>query len=362
MTNPRPRPGVLDIRPYVGGESDVQGAEDVIRLASNESALGASPKARAAYESVAAELHRYPDGASLRLRKAIGRVHGIDPARIVCGAGSDEILSLLGHLYAGPGDEVLYSEYGFLMYKILALAVGAKPVAATETNYRADIDAVLAAVNERTRIVILANPNNPTGTYLSTKEMQRLRAGLREEILLIVDAAYAEYVDANDYTPGVELVDAGENVAMTRTFSKIYGLAALRLGWCYAPSSITDLLNRVRGPFNVTAAAQAAGEAALGDAEFTDKVRRLNAEWRPWLSERLAGFGLAVTPSIANFVLARFEDAGQSAAAADFLKKRGILVRTVDAYGLADCLRITVGREEENKAVISALEEFLGSG
>ncbi len=362
MTSPRPRPGVLDISPYVGGASDVQGAEDVIRLASNESALGPSPRARAAYESVAAELHRYPDGASLRLRQAIGRTYGLDPARIVCGAGSDEILSLLGHLYAGPGDEVLYSEYGFLMYKIHALATGASPVAAPETDYRADVDAILALVSEKTRLVILANPNNPTGTYLSAGEVRRLRAGLREDIVLIVDAAYAEYTDADDYSPGVELVDAGENVVMTRTFSKIYGLAALRLGWCYAPPAIADLLNRVRDPFNVSAAAQAAGEAALGDAEFTDKVRRLNAEWRPWLSERLAGFGLAVTPSLANFVLVRFKDAGQSAAAADFLKGRNILVRTVDAYGLADCLRITVGREEENKAVVTALQEFFGSG
>lgn len=359
MTGPRPRPGVLDISPYVGGESDVPGAEDVIRLASNESALGASPKARAAYESVAAELHRYPDGASLRLRQAIGRIHGLDPARIVCGAGSDEILSLLAQLYAGPGDEVVYSEYGFLMYKILALAFGAKPVAAPETGYRADIDAILAAVSERTRIVILANPNNPTGTYLRAGEVRRLRAELREEILLIVDAAYAEYVEANDYAPGVDLVDAGENVVMTRTFSKIYGLAALRLGWGYAPPSIADLLNRVRDPFNVSAAAQAAGEAAVNDVEFTAEARRHNSRWRPWLSERLTGLGLTVTPSIANFVLAHFEDAGQSAAAADFLKGRNILVRGMGGYGLPQCLRIGVGREEENKAVIETLGEFL---
>ncbi len=359
MTGPRPRPGVLDISPYVGGESGVPGAQDVIRLASNESALGASPKARAAYESVAAELHRYPDGASLGLRQAIGRIHGLDPARIVCGAGSDEILSLLGQLYAGPGDEVVYSEYGFLMFKILALAVGAKPVAAPETAYRADIDAILATVNERTRIVILANPNNPTGTYLNAGEVRRLRAGLHEEILLVVDAAYAEYVDADDYMPGVELVDAGENVVMTRTFSKIYGLAALRLGWCYAPSSIADLLNRVRGPFNVTAAAQAAGEAAVTDAGFIEQSRRHNSQWRPWLSGRLAGLGLTVTPSIANFVLAHFEDAGQSAAAAASLKDRNILVREMGGYGLPQCLRIGVGREEENKAVIETLGEFL---
>lgn len=359
MTGPRAHPGVLDIKPYVGGEFGVPGAQDVIRLASNETALGASPKARAAYESVAGELHRYPDGASAALRQAIGRVHGFDPARIVCGAGSDEILSLLGRIYAGPGDEVLYSEYGFLMFKILALAVGAKPVAAPETGYRADIDAILAAVNEHTRIVILANPNNPTGTYLSAGEVRRLRAGLREEILLVIDAAYAEYVDADDYTPGAELVDAGENVVMTRTFSKIYGLAALRLGWCYAPTSVADLLNRVRGPFNVTAAAQAAGEAAVTDAGFIEESRRHNSQWRPWLSDGLAGLGLTVTPSIANFVLAHFEDAGQSAAAADFLKGRNILVRGMVGYGLPQCLRIGVGREEENRLVIETLGDFL---
>ena len=359
MKGPQPRPGVLDISPYVGGASGVPGAKDVIRLASNESALGASPKARAAYESLAVELHRYPDGASLALRQAIGRVHGLDPARIVCGAGSDEILSLLGLIYAGPGDEVLYSEYGFLMYKILALAVGAKPVAVPEKDYRADVDAILDAVNEHTRMVILANPNNPTGTYLGAGEMQRLRAGLRGDIVLVIDAAYAEYVEAGDYTPGVELVDAGENVVMTRTFSKIYGLAALRLGWCYAPPSITDLLNRVRGPFNVTTAAQAAGEAAVNDAGFIEEARRHNSQWLAWLSGRLTGLGLTVTPSIANFVLAHFEDAGQSAAAADFLKGRNILVRGVVGYGLPQCLRIGIGREKENKAVIETLGEFL---
>ncbi len=359
MTGPRPRPGVLDISPYVGGASGVPGAKDVIRLASNESVLGASPKARAAYESVAAELHRYPDGASVALRRAIGHIRGLDPARIVCGAGSDEILSLLGQIYAGPGDEVLYSEYGFLMYKILTLAAGAKPVAAPETDYRADIDAILAAVQDRTRIVILANPNNPTGTYLGAGEVQRLRAGLREDILLVIDAAYAEYVDADDYAPGVELVDAGENVVMTRTFSKIYGLAALRLGWCYAPAPIADLLNRVRGPFNVTTAAQAAGEAAVTDVEFTEHALRHNSQWRAWLSDGLTGLGLAVTPSMANFVLAHFEDAGQSAAAAESLKGRNILVRGLGGYGLPQCLRIGVGREEENKAVIETLGEFL---
>jgi histidinol-phosphate aminotransferase len=349
----------LDISPYVGGESDVQGATDVIRLASNESALGASPKARAAYESVAGELHRYPDGASLRLRQAIGCAQGIDPARIVCGAGSDELLSLLGLIYAGPGDEVVYSEYGFLMYKILTHAVGATPVVAPESNYRTDIEAILAAVNERTRLVILANPNNPTGTYLSHGEVERLRAGLRDDVVLVIDAAYAEYVEADDYTPGIELVDGGENVVMARTFSKIYGLAALRLGWCYAPPSIADLLNRVRGPFNVTAAAQAAGEASVNDVEFMENSRRHNSQWRALLSDGLSSLGLTVTPSVANFVLVHFADAGQSAAAANFLKGRNILVRAMGGYGLPQCLRIGIGREEENTAVIETLGEFL---
>ena len=196
MTGPKPRPGVLEISPYVAGEANVQGATNVIKLASNESALGASPKARAAYESVSATLHRYPDGASFELRQVIGRIHGIGPAQIVCGAGSDEILSLLGLIYAGPGDEILYSQYGFLMYKILALAVGATPVVAPETGYRTDVDAILAGVSERTRMVILANPNNPTGTYISVSEIQSLRAALRDDIVLVIDAAYAEYVDA----------------------------------------------------------------------------------------------------------------------------------------------------------------------
>lgn len=361
MTGPKPRPGVLEISPYVTGEANVQGAANVIKLASNESALGASPKAKAAYESVSADLHRYPDGGSFDLRQAIGRSQGIDPVQIVCGAGSDEILSLLGLIYAGPGDEILYSQYGFLMYKILALAVGATPVVAPETGYRTDVDAILAGVSNRTRMVILANPNNPTGTYITAGEMRGLRAALREDIVLVIDAAYAEYVDAEDYAPGIELVDAGENVVVTRTFSKIHGLAALRVGWCYAPPATADLLNRVRGPFNVTTAAQAAAAAAVADVEFTEASVQHNLRWRPWLSDALGGLGLTVTPSIANFVLAHFEDAGQSAAAADFLRSRNILVRGMVPYGVPQCLRIGVGRDEDNKAVIETLGEFLNA-
>jgi len=260
-----PRPSILDITPYVGGEAKALGFARPIRLASNESALGPSPKAVAAYRALAGEIHRYPEGDAEELREALGRRHGLDPARIVCGAGSDELITLLLRCYAGPGDEVLYSRHGFLMYPINAMAVGATPVAALERDLTTDVDALLAGVTDRTRIVFIANPNNPTGTYLGAQELARLHAGLRPSVLLVIDAAYAEFVNRNDYEPGIALVNRADNVVMLRTFSKIYALAGLRLGWAYCPPAIADVLNRVRSPFNVSSAAQAAGEAAVED-------------------------------------------------------------------------------------------------
>src|ERR1700751_4723593 len=260
-----PRPGILDITPYVGGEAKVAGAERPIRLASNESALGPSLKAIAAYRALAGEIHRYPDGNAQELREALGHCHGIDPARIVCGAGSDELITLLLRCYAGPGDEVLYSRHGFLMYPVNAMAVGATPIAAPEREQTTDADAMLARVSERTRIVFIANPNNPTGTYLGAQELARLHAGLPASVLLAIDAAYAEFVNRNDYEPGIALVTRAENVVMLRTFSKIYALGGLRLGWAYCPPAVADVLNRVRSPFNVSAAGQGAGGAAGGD-------------------------------------------------------------------------------------------------
>lgn len=361
MNGPLARPGIAEIAPYVGGEARLAGHDSVIKLASNEGALGPSPKAMAALKSLAREVHRYPDGASGELRAALARLHGIDAERIVCGAGSDELISLLCRAYAGPGDEVLHTEHGFLMYAIAARTVGATPVAAPERRLTADPDALLERVSERTRILFLANPNNPTGTYLSAVALRDLRKRLPERVLLVIDAAYAEFVGANDYSSGVEMVETGDNVVMTRTFSKIYGLGGLRLGWAYCPAGIADVLNRVRNPFNVAAPAQVAGLAALADVAFTDKARRHNAEWLKWTTRRLRALGLEVPDSAGNFVLARFAgEPGRDAAAADeFLRRRGIIVRRMGGYGLPHSLRITIGRAGEMRALASALADFL---
>ncbi len=361
MSGPTPRPGILDIAPYVGGESKAD-AERIVRLASNEGALGPSPKAMAAYRSLATELHRYPDGGATELRAALGRHYGLDADRIVCGAGSDELIALLVKAYAGPGDEVLYSAHGFLMYALSAKGAGATPVAAPETGLKADVDALLAKVTDRTRLLFLANPNNPTGSYLTVEEVERLHAGLPDNVLLVLDAAYAEYIALNDYAAGTELVERSSNVVMTRTFSKIFGLGALRLGWAYCPAEVADVLNRVRGPFNVNAAALAAGLAALEDTAFTTSARTHNDIWRPWTTDRLADLGLTVYPSVGNFVLVDFAPlAGKEAEEARlFLKDRGVLVRQMGAYGLPTCLRITIGTEAEMRALVDALSAYLG--
>ncbi len=362
MSSPAPQPGILDIAAYVGGESAIKGAEKVIKLSSNEGALGVPDGAQAAFAELAAELHRYPDGGSTALRHAIAEAHGLDAERIVCGHGSDEIISLLCQSYAGPGDDVLYSAHGFLMYAISAKAAGATPVAAPETDLTADVDALLAAVTERTRLLFLANPNNPTGSLVAGAELHRLRRELRDDILLVVDAAYAEYIDDADYESGQAMVDAADNVVMTRTFSKIYGLGGLRLGWGYGPPAVVDVLNRVRGPFNVSAAALAAGLAAVGDTEFLARSRAHNDQWRAWTRENLQALGLTVPPSAGNFLLVCFAGTdGRDAEAADeFLKGRGIIIRRMAGYGLPDCLRISIGLENEMRAVVSALAAFLG--
>ncbi len=359
MKAPTPRPGVMDITPYVGGESALEGASRVIKLASNEGALGASPRAVEAYRAAAADLHRYPDGGCTALRQAIGARYGLDPARIVCGAGSDELLGLLCRAYAGPGDEVLYSAHGFLMYAIAAKTAGATPVTAPESELTASVDNLLAAVTERTRIVFLANPNNPTGTYLPVEELRRLREGLRDDILLVIDAAYAEFVARNDYSAGAELCDAGDNTIMTRTFSKIHGLSALRVGWGYGPANVIDVLNRVRNPFNVNTAAQAAALAAIQDLEFERLSREHNDYWLAWVTEKLRGLGLDVPPSVANFVLVRFKDPAEAEKADAFLRSRGIIVRRMGGYGLPESLRMTVGREDENRAFVEVFADYV---
>lgn len=356
----RARPGILDVAPYVGGEVAAPGANRLVRLASNENPLGASPRAQAAYQALSGELHRYPDGGAQRLRDAIARSEGLDPERIVCGAGSDELIALLVRAYAGPGEEVLYSAHGFLMYPIAAKTAGALAVAAPERGLRADVDALIERAGPLTRLLFLANPNNPTGSYLSVAEIERLRAGLPDHVLLVLDAAYAEYVEAADYAAGAALVEAYDNVVMTRTFSKIHGLAALRLGWAYCPPAVADVLNRVRGPFNVSEAAQAAGTAALEDRDHVAHSRAHNARWRDWLTARLSELGLRPHPSVGNFLLLGFLEGPQGASdAAAHLKAEGILVRAMGGYGLPDCLRITIGTEAETRAVAEALAAYV---
>lgn len=361
LQRPEPRPGVLKIDAYVPGKSSAPGVDKVFKLSSNESPLGASPHAIEAYRAQATTLQDYPDGQSTLLREAIGRNFGLDPARLVCGAGSDELLNLLAHAYLGPGDEAIHTKHGFLVYKIATLASGAEPIVVPETNLTADVDVILGAVTKRTKLVFLANPNNPTGTYIPVSEVRRLQAALPPQVLLVIDAAYAEYVRRNDYEAGIELVATCENVVMCRTFSKIHGLAALRLGWLYGPQHLVDALNRIRGPFNVTAPAIAAGAAAMDDREHVQKSLEHNSRWLPWLTEEIGKLGLEVTPSVANFILIHFpKTKGRTAQEADaFLTARGLIMRQVAAYHLPDCLRCSVGSEEANRLVVAALRDFL---
>lgn len=358
---PVPKPGILDIDPYVPGESSVPGNVKPIKLSSNETPLGPSPKAIAAYRNVAESLERYPDGAAMELRQAIGRVYGLDPTRIVCGCGSDELLNLLAHAFLGHGDEAIFTEHGFLVYRIVTLGNGATPIVAPEKNHTTDVDAILQRVTPRTKVVFIANPNNPTGTYIAFDEVRRLRRGLPDSVLLVIDAAYSEYVRRNDYEAGIELVATTENTVMTRTFSKIHGLAALRLGWAYCPAGIADVLNRIRGPFNVTAPAIAAGIAAIQDKAHAEKGVAHNEKWLPWMTSQVEKLGLKVTPSVGNFILIHFPaDKSKGAVAADeFLKSKGIIMRRVAGYGFPNALRMTIGTEEDNHATAAALADFV---
>lgn len=352
---PIAKPGVMAISPYVGGESKIPGVNRVRKLSSNENPHGSSPAAQAAFAAQADRLALYPDGGHAALRAAIAGVHGLDAARIVCGAGSDEIIALLCKAYAGPGDEVLYSQHGFLMYRLSALAAGATPVVAPETDLTTDLAALRAAITPATRLLFLANPNNPTGTWVSRQQLAEFVADVPRHVLVVIDAAYAEYVTDSDCADGMELVDQFPHVVVTRTFSKIYGLAALRLGWAWCPAHVADVLNRARGPFNVSAPALAAGIAAVEDQDFVARCRADNAQQRAKVTARLMALGIRVLPSQGNFVLAHMGDAP---AADAFLKTRGLIVRRMEGYGLGEWLRLTIGTAEDCDALVEAIADW----
>jgi len=357
--NPIPKPGVLDIAPYIGTRADP--GVRLHQLSANESALGPSPAAIEAFHAAARGLHLYPDGGANILRRVIGERHGLNPDHIVCGNGSDELLSLLSHAYLRPDDEVVFSEHAFLIYRIATLANDATPVIVPEPELRVDVDQLVARVTAKSRIVFLANPNNPTGTYLSGRELHRLHAGLPTHTLFVIDAAYAEFVQREDYEAGIELVSRFDNVVMTRTFSKAYGLAGLRVGWAFCPGAVADVLNRVRGPYNVSVAAQAAAAAAMDDRAYLDRAIAHNETWRQWVATEIRKLGLRVDEGVANFVLVHFSQQGaRNAKAADeFLLKHGVALRPVGAYGLPHCLRLTIGLEEANRVAVEALSEFM---
>jgi histidinol-phosphate aminotransferase len=354
---PAPKPGVLDITPYIGARVEPGALKH--QLSANESAIGPSPAAVEALHAAASAIHLYPDGGAHGLRNAIAEIHVLNPERIVCGNGSDELLTLIANAYLRPGDEVLFSAHAFLVYRLATLANSAVPVAAPEPELRVDVDAMLKRVTPRTRLVYIANPNNPTGTYLTGQELRRLHAGLTAETLLVIDAAYAEFVRREDYEPGEEMVSRFDNVVMTRTFSKAYALAGLRVGWAFCPAAVADVLNRVRGPFNVSVAAQRAAAAALRDRAHLERAVAHNETWRSWLTDEIRKLGLRVDESAGNFVLVRFVNATVAKAADEFLLARGIALRPVGAYGLPQCLRLTVGLEDANRAAVAALAEFM---
>ncbi|ABI61038.2 Histidinol-phosphate aminotransferase [Granulibacter bethesdensis] len=359
MSNPRPNPGIEAIHPYIGGESKLPGVEQVIKLSSNEGAFGPPPAAQQAYLKAVSSLHRYPDGGSHALREAIGRYFGLDPARIVCGVGSDEMIAHLCMAYSNPDSELIMSVHGFSVYEMYGHYAGAKVVKVPEQALTTDVDALLDAITPRTKVVCIANPNNPTGTMLPTAEIARLRASLPSDVLLVLDAAYAEYVDDPDYDPGVKLVDAGDNTVMTRTFSKIFGLGGLRLGWAYAPPAIVDVLNRVRGPFTVNAAVQEAAIGALEEPGWVERSRAHNSAARAKLATALFDIGIPTLPSVTNFLLADFGSEARAGAADRWLRTRGLIVRRVASYGLPAYLRITIGTNEECDLVAEALRAFM---
>ena len=362
ITKPTPKPWVMDIAPYVPGKSKTDDGRKAIKLSSNENPLGTSDKARAAFATAANSLERYPDASAVELREALADLHGLDAARIIYGNGSDEVLHLAAGAFAGPGDEIIYVNYGFTVYPIATRRVGATPVVAPDKDYATDVDAILASVTDRTRMVFIANPNNPTGTYASREEIARLHAGLRPDILLVLDHAYAEYIEGEIDDGGMELAKTQPNVLVTRTFSKLYGLAAERIGWGYGSAEVIEAMHRIRLPFSITIAGTAAAIAALHDDDFVAHTRSHNAQWRRWFADEIAKLGnagLRAVPSQANFVLVLFEGALTAEAAYKGLMDEGYIVRWLPGQGLPHGLRITIGTEDETRAVAAILNKLV---
>ncbi|MBL4602645.1 MAG: histidinol-phosphate transaminase [Emcibacteraceae bacterium] len=360
MSGPKTHSWINDLNVYITGKSKVGDFKNPHKLSANESALGPSPMAMEAYKKAASELHRYPDPTYNELRTTLAKKYDIEPEQILCGVGSDEILKLACRAYLKPGDEALYVAHSFSMYPIAIKSVGGIAIEVKDVDYTADIDNIIKAITDKTRIIFIANPNNPTGTYLSVNEIERLWQNVPEHILLVLDAAYAEFVSNDDYDAGIELAGRASNVLMTRTFSKLYGLAALRLGWGYACKEISKTLDKIRDPFNVPSSAQVAGVAALNDLDFQKKATSFNQKWRTWLERELSALGLMAIPSATNFILFGFENKNKSAKDAnDFLTQRGYILRYYSGQGLENFLRLTVGTEKENKEIIKLLKEFL---
>lgn len=360
MSGPKTHTWIDELGVYAAGKAKAKGTENPVKLSANESALGPSPMAMEAFKKEAPNLFRYPDPSYVKLREALAQKYNIDASRIVCGVGSDELLKIACRAYLKPGDEAIFVAHSFSMYPIAIKSVGATAIEVADHNYTADVDKILGAVTDKTKLIFIANPNNPTGTYLSKEEIERLWKNIPDHILLVLDAAYAEFMDQNDYSAGLELVERSTNVFVTRTFSKLYGLAALRLGWGYAPENVAQVLDKCRDPFNVPSCSQAAGVAALQDAEFEQKVISHTTKWREWLSGEITAMGLSVVPSVTNFILFKFEDENKSAAAAnDYLTKHGYILRYYSGQGLGSFLRLTIGTEQENREVIRLLKEFL---
>ena len=355
-----PKPGIDSIKPYKGGNHNISG-ENMINLASNESSMGPSPNAIKSLDKNRDLISRYPDGSTYLLRQAISSKHNLETDRISCGAGSDELIDILVRSFAGPSDEVLFSQYGFLMYSIAAKCNGAIPVASPEYDFKTDIHSILSSISSRTKVILIANPNNPTGSYLSRIELELLCREIPKNILLVIDSAYAEYVEKDDYDSGISLVKKYENLVMTRTFSKLYGLASLRLGWSYSSKYIAEIINKVRQPFNVNSYAQLAGIEALSDLDHEKLIVKINSENLPKLKTSLEAVGLKVLPSVANFVLVKFQDSDYSNSIYNFLISKNILVRQVGAYNLPEYLRITVGKASEVDILLDTIEGFVKS-